>query len=346
LGTLLQEKQTCKAALHTWFSVTKRSFPWRENPTPYRVWISEIMLQQTRASVVIPYFERWMALFPDIQALAKAPLESVIKAWEGLGYYSRARNIHACAKQIVDDWEGQVPHTKTALQELPGFGPYTIGAVLSFGFHQKAAAVDGNVARVMSRYAWIAERIDRTTTKKKIALATEDFLDEKEPWVTMEALIELGATVCTPKPRCSECSLQSGCEAFRRGSSEALPIQKERAPTQSLRRSVFIIQTGGLVLVKKNASDQLMGDLWEFPYLEGGQKPKSWEGLLLKNGKKLPTLQHSFTRYSATLLPWSFQISKPIPVKGFAWIEMQQLKKLPFSSGHRKILEVLCESFI
>ncbi|HEY4254876.1 MAG TPA: A/G-specific adenine glycosylase [Chlamydiales bacterium] len=336
----------CKAALHTWFTETKRPLPWRDAPTPYRVWISEIMLQQTRASVVVPYFERWMTLFPDVYALSQAPLEAVIKAWEGLGYYSRARNLHASAKEIVRSWNGKLPHTKEALLALPGLGSYTTGAILSFGFHQRAAAVDGNVIRVMSRYAWIGERVDQASTKRKIETVTEEFLDEKEPWVTMEALIELGATVCTPRPRCSECPLRSECEAFCRGMPEALPLQKEKTPTVRLNRTVLVIEAKGAILVKKNEPELLMGDLWEFPYIEGKQKLKQWGGLNIARGKRMLSIKHSFTRFSATLFPWHIQASEQTFVDGFTWVKLERLKTLPFSSGHRKILEIVCESFI
>jgi A/G-specific adenine glycosylase len=307
------------------------------------------MLQQTRASVVVAYFERWMELFPNIETLAQAPLELVMKAWEGLGYYRRARHLHAGAQEIVRAYGGKIPNTKTALLELPGLGPYTVGAILSFGFHKKAAAVDGNVIRVMSRFAWIAERVDQASTKKKIEAATEQFLDDKDPWVTMEALIELGAMVCTPKPRCAECPLSSGCKAFRRKTPEALPLLPERVKTEKLKRSVLVIEAEGSVLVRKNESGQLMGDLWEFPYVEGTQRPKIWEQLNLKMGKRLPTVKHSFTRFSATLFPWRFQTLKQTPTHGFTWVTYEQLKTLPFSSGHRKILEnlenICCASF-
>ena len=145
--------------LHEWFQENQRSFPWRQAPTPYQVWISEVMLQQTRAIVVIDYFNRWMKAFPDIFSLTRATLEEVIKAWEGLGYYSRARNMHKAAELIVKRWNGQLPDQREDLEDIPGLGPYTIGAILAFGFHQKAVALDGNVLRVLSRYFCIEENI-------------------------------------------------------------------------------------------------------------------------------------------------------------------------------------------
>ena len=184
-----------------WFEANKRVFPWREHPTPYRVWISEVMLQQTRAQVVVSYFDRWMKRFPNVEALAAAPIEEVIKIWEGLGYYSRARNLHKGAQEIVRKHGGRIPNTREALLELPGLGPYTAGAILSFGFHQRATAVDGNVLRVLSRFGWIAEDIGKIAARRKIEALAESLLDEKKPWVSAEALIELGATICLPQPR-------------------------------------------------------------------------------------------------------------------------------------------------
>ena len=241
--------------LHDWFCLNRRAFPWRENPTPYRVWVSEVMLQQTRASVVVSYFERWMALFPDVGALAAAPLEKVIKAWEGLGYYSRARNLHKGAKQIVETWGGVLPSERGQLESIHGLGPYTVGAILSFGFRQRAAAVDGNVTRVLSRYLLIEENVCKQPAKQKISRSAEALLDEREPWVTVEALIELGAMVCTPKPRCDACPLQKGCRAFREKKAEALPIKNGEKETTQLHRTVVLIEAEGRFWSKREKRD-------------------------------------------------------------------------------------------
>lgn len=186
------------SALHQWFREMNRPFPWRENPNPYRVWISEVMLQQTRASVVIPYFERWMELFPGPHVLARAPLEEVIKAWEGLGYYGRARHLHEGARQIVHQFNGLLPSKREQLEKIKGLGPYMVNAILSFAFHQRAAAVDGNVSRVLARHFMIEDDIARHATKKRIQAFADEVLDIKKPWITAEALIELGATLVSP----------------------------------------------------------------------------------------------------------------------------------------------------
>ena len=188
-----------------WFLQSQRSFPWREDRSPYSVWISEVMLQQTQARVVIDYYQRWMKKFPDIEHLARAPLEEVIKQWEGLGYYVRARNLHKAAQYLVEHHQGIFPSSRELLEKIPGIGPYTVGAILSFAFHQKAAAVDGNVIRVLTRLFAMQEEVQTQSSKKWLWKCAENLLPEKEPWILVEGLIELGATVCTLKPKCSQC---------------------------------------------------------------------------------------------------------------------------------------------
>lgn len=333
--------------LHEWFQENRRDFPWRLKKTPYRVLVSEIMLQQTRSSVVIDYFERWMKQFPTIEALAVAKIEEVIKAWEGLGYYSRARNLHAAALQIVEEFGGEIPDTSEALAKIRGLGPYTIGALLSFGFQKKAIAIDGNVARVLARYFLVEENIDKMAAKKKLADLAENSLDPKEPWVTSEAWIELGALICTPKPQCDLCPLRLGCKGYQTGKALYLPIKSARPETMALSRLVFLIEIEGELLVKKGAPNALMADLYEFPYAENFahlQKPQ-W--------KKLPSVKHTFTRYVAHLHPYHISLREKnglssflqgygiTDVESYRWVNLREILTLPFSSGHRKILHSL-----
>lgn len=330
--------------LHDWFRENQRDFPWRVERTPYRVLVSEIMLQQTRASVVVPYFEKWMELFPTPQALAEASLEEVIKCWEGLGYYSRARNLHAAAKQIVKEFEGKIPEDPELLAKIRGLGPYTIGAILSFAFRKKAAAIDGNVSRVLSRYFSLEENIQKAGPKKKLEELALESLEEKEPWVTAEAWIELGATLCAKKPECEKCPLQEGCLGYQTGKAEYLPIKSEAPPVTKLFRTVFLLEVEGYLLVKKQEKGQIMADLYEFPYVE---KLSFFKTFPLK---KLKLVKHSFTRYLAHLHPYHglwqtrdevfrFLQSYGINIsQGYCWMEVQELKNLPFSSGHRKIM--------
>ena len=186
-------------ALKAWFLKEKRDLPWRENASPYWVWVSEVMLQQTQVSVVVPYFIRWMKKFPTISALAAAQCEDVIKTWEGLGYYSRARNLHKGAQTIVSNYNGKLPKTRNELLAIKGLGLYTANAILAFAFKKKAAPVDGNVRRVLARYDGVYESIDKTKVQKEIQSRAEKLLPERQSYLISEALIELGALICKKK---------------------------------------------------------------------------------------------------------------------------------------------------
>lgn len=331
--------------LKEWFTAEKRVLPWRENPSPYKVWISEIMLQQTRAAVVVPYFERWLKRFPTVQALAQAPFEELLKLWEGLGYYSRVRHIHQAAHYLVKRHDGKVPSSAEELAKVKGIGPYTRGAILSFAFHKKAAAVDGNVLRVMARYFAVEEEIGRA--KKRVAELVETILPEKEPWVVMEALIELGAQICQKNPQCDSCPLQRSCLAHLHRKTHLLPKRKKLPQITALHRSVLIIRCGKEVLVGRVAAKKVMADLYEFPYLErtGTASLKSQIKRELKLhaqfSKQLSPVAHSFTRFRATLYPSLWHVEKKLPAANFAWMPLAELSKFPFSSGHKRIIQEL-----
>lgn len=334
--------------LAEWFLKRKRSFPWRDQPTPYAVWLSEVMLQQTQASVVVPYFQKFMEKFPSIEALAEAPVESVVKCWEGLGYYSRAKNLHLGAKMVVEKWDGILPQSEEELLSIKGLGSYTVGAILSFAFRQKKAAVDGNVARVMSRYFAIEEEIQRTQTMKKLRQLTEQFLPDQEPWVVSEALIELGATVCKKTPVCESCPIAEGCMAKTKGMEKVLPLKKASAPVTLLNRILLLLQREGRYLVRKVEEGKLMGGLYEFPYFEEDEvlfpledfvfAQMKIKGILVK---KFPLVKQSFTRFRAELKPHLMVVEKGKAPLGYEWVSLEEAKELPFSSGHKRVLERL-----
>ncbi|MFV0340440.1 MAG: A/G-specific adenine glycosylase [Parachlamydiaceae bacterium] len=333
--------------LARWFLERKRPLPWRDNPTPYAVWVSEVMLQQTQASVVIPYFHRFMEKFPTVQALAEAPIEEVVKLWEGLGYYSRARNLHQGARMVLDQWGGTVPHGKDELLSIKGLGRYTVGAILSFAFKMKSPAVDGNVARVMSRYFAVQEDICQTKTLNRLNQLTEQFLPDEEPWVVAEALIELGATVCKKTPLCENCPIAEGCQAKKLNLETKLPIKKAAAPVTKLTRVVLAIQISGRYVVKQVEEGQLMAGLYEFPYFEEEMvesvESLIWEKFGYKAAvfRELPTVQHSFTRYRAELQPYLVIITKGKAPNGYQLVTLEEAEALPFSSGHKRILSLL-----
>lgn len=325
-------------ALKEWFLEEKRDLPWRRTPTPYQVWISEVMLQQTQVSVVLNYYERWMVQFPTVEKLASASLEEVIKAWEGLGYYSRARNLYETAKILVEHHQGKLPSTYEGLEQLKGFGPYTIGAILSFAYHQKAAAVDGNVLRVIARHFLIEEDICLGKTQKRIRGLTQELLPDNDPHIAMEALIELGAKICKKKPLCTLCPIREDCLALRAGKAEALPTKKNKIETVSLKRDVSVIFHGDALLLRKERKGKVMADLYEFPY----EKQFSMEMSLVL---EMEPVKHSFTRYRVELFPRVWEASKKDSVEDYQWISWKEAAALPFSSGHRRILKRLYAYF-
>ncbi len=330
-----------------WFLREKRELPWRDQPSPYAVWVSEIMLQQTQVSVVIPFFERWMKRFPSIEALAKATLDEVIKEWEGLGYYSRARNLHEGARYVLEKHQGALPSRSEELRQIKGIGDYTIGAIRSFAFHQKAAAVDGNVIRVIARYFHIEEDISKAKTLRMIRELAEGILPEKEPWIAAEALIELGATVCTRKPQCRLCPFRNSCRSYQSGVVDQIPYKSTKVKISALYRTVAIIIRDDKVLVKRGEKGKIMSDLYEFPYFESDDKGMTIKEITEKIAislqldvtyiASLSLVNHSFTRYRAQLKPYLFECTLAGDCEGYQWLSFDDLDKLAFSSGHRQI---------
>lgn len=337
--------------LKQWFCHFKRDLPWRNNPTPYAVWVSEVMLQQTQVAVVIGYFERWMRRFPTIEHLATASLEEVIKLWEGLGYYSRARSLHQGVQYVVQRHGGILPCSAEALQQIPGIGPYTVGAILSFAFRQKAAAVDGNVTRVLTRFAGIEEDISSSRVKKWIWDYAQDLLPDEEPWLVVEGLIELGATVCTRQPKCSQCPLSSSCLGLKKGIADLLPINRKKKEITLLYRQVAVIKWKEFYLLRKGEKGSLMADLYEFPYFEGLDRGLVSEllsetfNLSATFVEDLPEVQHHFTRYRAILSPSLWEVSENIEVENYLWIDRFSMEELPFSAGHKKIFNTLKDRY-
>lgn len=337
--------------LKQWFLSEKRDLPWRYDPSPYEVWISEIMLQQTQVAVVIPYFERWMQRFPTVQALAVAPLDDVIKMWEGLGYYSRARNLHAGAQMIVDKFHGELPQEEEKLAQIKGLGPYTIGAIRSFAFHQRVPAVDGNVIRVLSRFFCIEDDIAKSKTVNHVRQLATTMLPEEESWIVNEALIELGATICTRKPKCEVCPMRKSCKATLHGKVESLPYNSKKVSIEVLHRSVAIISCEGKLLVRRGEKGQIMSDLHEFPFFEVKENGvqanavaehiKSQLGLKVTHLQALSKVNQSFTRYRVHLYPEFFSVEEGIEVPGYRWMDRVALSKAAFSAGHRKIYEAV-----
>lgn len=335
--------------LKKWFLEQKRDLPWRDDISPYAIWVSEVMLQQTQVSVVIPYFNRWMIRFPTIEDLATATLDEVIKMWEGLGYYSRARNLHQGAQYVVKFFRGHLPKDPEELKKIKGLGPYTIGAIRSFAFKERAAAVDGNVVRVLTRFFGIQDDIAKSKTMRNLWTIAEQILPHEEPWIVNEALIELGATVCQRNAQCAKCPLNKRCESFSSGLANDIPVKSRSYTIEHIHRAVALIVSDNHLLIKRGSAGEIMSDLHEFPYFqmqESQISPQTIAQQLKKDLKieaqyKMPlaTISHSFTRYAAKLYPFVFIATSRFAIKEFKWLPIEELNHLAFSSGHRRLFE-------
>ncbi|MFT3952019.1 MAG: A/G-specific adenine glycosylase [Oscillospiraceae bacterium] len=258
-------------ALLSWYQKNARALPWRENTDPYRIWVSEIMLQQTRVEAVRGYFTRFIARLPDLKSLAAADEEALLKLWEGLGYYSRVRNLQRAAREIEARFGGEFPQSYDALLSLPGIGAYTAGAICSIAFDQPTPAVDGNVLRVMTRLTAFGADISEPATKRQIAALLETLYPRAQCGLFTQSLMELGATVCVPNgaPLCGVCPVSQLCAAYQSGTQADFPVKKPKKPRRVEQRTVFILRCGELVAVQKRKQGGLLGGLWEFPNVEG-----------------------------------------------------------------------------
>jgi A/G-specific adenine glycosylase len=343
-----------------WYRKERRDLPWRRTRDPYSIWVSEIMLQQTRVDTVIPYYHRFFDRFPTVLDLAEAPEEDVLKHWEGLGYYSRARNLQAGAKEVVDRFGGQVPKEKKDVFGLKGVGPYTAGAILSIAFGQPEPAVDGNVMRVLSRHFLIEDDIARPATRAPMERLARELIPEGEAADFNQALMELGAMVCTPKsPSCDNCPVSEHCAAKRENRVKDLPVKsKAKPPKPEYRLAALIEGTGdnvGKVLVRRRADQGLLARMWELPHLEAPSLA-TWESpnkggayladLLAAEGIELVHPQHlADEQHIFTHLIWHVRVLRAtgsVPAfderSDYVWVGPEQFENYAWPNVFRKIL--------
>jgi len=343
--------------LLAWFVDNARELPWRRDRTPYRVWVAEVMLQQTQVETVVSYYQRFLTQFPTVQALADATLEDVLRVWEGLGYYARARNLHAAAQQIVAANDGRLPNTFEGLIALPGVGRYTAGAVASIVFGQQVAAVDGNARRVLCRVFGIWEDVTRSAVQRRLETLATTLLPPAQAGVFNEALMELGATICAPRaPRCGDCPLDTFCLALAGGESETLPVRRarKRVPHYDVAAAVTIHSDGRLLVAQRNAGDML-GGLWEFP---GGRREENETlpqclvremqeelGVEVAVGESLIVVKHTYTHLHITLTAFLCRLAAGEPrcldCAAFRWVCPTELDGLPMSVVDRKVARAL-----
>lgn len=297
------EKLAIVKPLLAWYDGNRRILPWREEPTPYRVWISEIMLQQTRVEAVRPYFDRFLEVLPGVAELDAAPEQLVLKLWEGLGYYSRARNLKKAAHVIVERFGGKFPQNIGDVLSLPGIGEYTAGAILSIAFGQQVPAVDGNVLRVVSRLLASRENVMDAKVRKQMTQMVRDILPKERVGDFNQALMELGAMICLPngEPKCGVCPLQQLCIGKQQGIAQQLPVKPEKKQRKKEKRTVFVMACGDKVLLHKRPTRGLLAGLWEFPAMDGylglEQVRQYWKahGVRIKTIENLGRQKHVFT---------------------------------------------------
>ena len=342
-----------------WFARNARDLPWRTEPRPpYAVWISEIMLQQTRVDTVIPYFQRFLARFPNPAALAAAPLHDVLKLWEGLGYYSRARHLHQAAKILVRDFGGQLPADPVQLATLPGLGPYATAAVASFAFGLPLAVLDGNVIRVFSRLLALPDDVTLPATRKTLQLLADALLPKDRPAAANEAWMELGALLCTPRrPRCDECPLRPVCRAARLPHPESYPRKKKKmkVPHKVVGAAVILNAKNQILIAQRNPEKGMLAGLWEFPggkIADGETMPqciarelKEEMGLALEVGPHLVTVHHAYSHFTIELHAHFARIRAGRPrhleCAGHAWTTPDRFDDFPFSKADHEIIRAL-----
>jgi A/G-specific adenine glycosylase len=340
-----------------WYSRHRRDLPWRKTRDPYHIWVSEIMLQQTQVDTVIPYYRRFISRFPTLDSLADASMDEVLKVWENLGYYSRARNLHAAAKDIVTRWRGRLPETLDELRLLPGIGPYTAAAILSFAYNRRIATLDGNVRRVICRLFCIREPVHLPSTLSRISDIASTLVPERASSSFNQGLMDLGASVCTPRrPSCPVCPVKKGCLALRAGIQDTLPSSRKRKalPNKDVTAGILTDIQGRLLLLQRPMKG-LLGGLWKFP---GGEKEpgESLErslkrsvreelGIRVKVGKPVTSVKHTYTHFRITLHAFECEgTGSGLLARlglNWKWLAPSELKRVALSKADRKIIAAM-----
>lgn len=337
-----------------WYKQNKRDLPWRQDQDPYKVLVSEIMLQQTQVDTVKPYFESFMETYPTIEDFAKAPQEDILKMWEGLGYYSRARNLHEAVKEVAASYGGKIPNNKKDISALKGVGPYTAGAVLSIAYEQPEPAVDGNVMRVMSRLLNIKDDIKKPKTRKVFESAVENVISQEDPSSFNQGLMELGALVCTPKsPSCLLCPVQAHCQAFHQGIQDELPVKSKKKAPKPITMAVAVLRNAnGEVLIHRRPETGLLANMWEFPNHETDRQQdddqmgqlvtfmKNEYGIDIQLTGHLFNFSHVFSHIKWNLAVYEGDIMSYVKeTDTLKVVDREALTTYPFSVSHQKIID-------
>lgn len=317
--------------LLSWYGEHARILPWREKPEPYRVWISEIMLQQTRVEAVKPYFERFMKRLPDVGSLAAVSEDELLKLWEGLGYYSRARNLKRTAEILVEQYGGELPASKAQLLKLPGIGSYTAGAIASIAYGIPVPAVDGNVLRVISRVTGSREDILKQQVKRKIEEELSLVMPKEQAGSYNQGLIEIGAIVCVPNgaPLCGKCPLESLCIAWREGLTDEIPVRTPKKPRRIEEKTILVLRYQGKVAIRKREDWGLLASLYELPNLEGILSKKEVLEALGAEKAKIETLggaKHLFSHVEWHMTGYELLLTERLE-GDYLWVAPEEMKK-------------------
>ena len=341
-----------------WYHANKRTLPWRGHPSAYAVWVSEIMLQQTRVEAVIPYFERWMRLFPTVQVLASASEQAVLNAWEGLGYYSRARNLHKAAKIVVEEYHGEIPRDLDELRKLPGIGRYTLGAIASIAFGMDVSALDGNIKRVYARIFDVDLPVDSSAGENLLWKLADRHLPKGHAGDYNQALMDLGATICVPKnPRCLVCPVMRLCKARQNGTQNERPVKMPKKDVPHHVNAAAVIMQRGRVLLAQRPSQGLLGGMWEFP--NGRVKNDPAAGLpkalktgynlrvILKQGQsprkreELGIVQHGYSHFHVTVHVFRCELLSMPEETNLKWVSLNKLQDYPMGKIDRQIATMI-----
>ena len=347
---------TLRQRLAEWFDRNQRELPWRTDRNPWHVWLSEVILQQTRVEQGMPYFQAFVARFPTVRHLAEAELDEVLRLWEGLGYYARCRNLHRAAREVMDRFGGQLPTTYEEWLSLPGVGPYTAAAVTSLAFGLPHAVLDGNVIRVLTRLAMIEDPVHTAAARNALRQLADNLLDERNPGRHNEAMMELGALVCKPRqPDCASCPLHIGCAAAAAGRAEDFPVKKKAAPIPHHHIAVGILRDpAGRIYIQQRAQDSMLGGLWEFPggKVEPGESPEEAcrreveeeTGMQVAPTAKIAVIDHAYSHFKITLHAFECALTgepRSVTEAPHAWIAREEFVDYAFPRANRRILDAL-----
>jgi len=330
-----------------WFEIHgRRNLPWQQDPTPYRVWISEVMLQQTQVETVIPYFSRFIGRFPDVAALAAAAEDDVLALWSGLGYYARARNLHRAARQVVSRHGGRLPESPAELVSLPGIGRSTAAAILALSRGQRHAILDGNVKRVLARVFIVRESPAAAEASARLWQLAERCTPATRVAEYTQAIMDLGATVCTrAQPACAKCPLRGGCGALAQGVVDKLPARRLRAPRRQERTHLVFVFQGGSVLLQRRPSRGIWGGLWAPPEFPDADAARAWcartFGAQKRDSRRLSVVRHSFTHFDLDIEPWVLELRRRGPrVAGTAlrWHDVRSQQSIGLPAPVAKLI--------